>query len=160
MKSPIIILASLLLLISITSCDPLRPIYRDIDGDWEVASITISDRTSLSGDALADTSVNVLAEFSFDLCDRNANDNANCTGTLTTTDGGIFDINYQVGDAEEPQMILSVPTTDLKESSNPFGTYDLMLEAESITLTTKPNTSELIASSYRGRTLTITLNRK
>ncbi|MEL7533213.1 MAG: hypothetical protein AAFN10_17990, partial [Bacteroidota bacterium] len=160
MKSSIILIFSLLLLASITSCDPFQPLYQDIEGSWELSNITISERFSATGETLADTSFSSLGDFEFSPCDKQDHSNSACKYNLTLPDGRIFELDYQIVDSEDLQITLGGFEDGLRNTENPAGIYDMTLTTTEITLMSQAKSFPDLADAYRGRSLSITLNRK
>lgn len=162
MKSPIIFLASLLVLsISLTSCDPFRPVYKDTEGQWEVSDIIIQDRTSFtSGEALTDTIITTLSEFNFAFCDKDGHAANSCDYSLTLEDGRTLDLIYHFVDAEERELVLGGEVRDIPDRENINGIYFVTIDEERMILKSTPNSSPFLLGQYQGGSITITLNRK
>ncbi|MEM6348398.1 MAG: hypothetical protein AAF927_31240 [Bacteroidota bacterium] len=160
MKSQIFLIASLAFLVSLSSCDPFKPFYQDMEGVWEVSSITIGERISQAGAALPDTSFNSFGELDFAFCDKNAHETATCQYTMTLADGQMFELEYQIVDAEELELVLSSGGADVPEDKDLAAIYEMTLNENDMTLMSAPNSSPLLAPAFQGRAITITLNRK
>ncbi|MFK7926475.1 MAG: hypothetical protein AB8H47_31290 [Bacteroidia bacterium] len=160
MKSSIIIV-SLLLLVSITSCDPFKPIYEDIEGQWEVANITIGERTSFnSAESLPDTSLTTLSQFDFAFCDQEGHAANSCDFSLTLADGQTRALIYHYVDADDQELVLGGAVRDIPDQENISGVYLVSMDGETMTLQSAPNSSPFLVAQYQGRSLTITLNRQ
>lgn len=160
MKSPVIIIASLLLLVSITSCDPFQPLYRDIEGSWEVTNITIGERTDRSGQAIADTSFAELGVLEFAECSKDAHNIADCDYELSLPSGEVYQLQYQIIDVEDMEFSLGGSGAEVPEQFDLSGGYFVSVNENEMMLTNKPQSSPLLAFYYQGRSISITLNRK
>jgi len=161
MKPSIIIIASLVLLVSIPSCAPFKPIYEDIQGQWEVTNITIGERTSFtSAESLPDTNLTTLSEFDFAFCDKEGHAANSCDFSLTLADGQTRALIYHYVDADDRELVLGGEVRDTPDQENISGVYFVSMEGETLTLQNAPNSSPFLVAQYQGRSITITMNRK
>ncbi len=160
MKSQIFLIATLVFLASLTSCDPFKPFYQDIEGEWEVTNISISERISRSGEALPDTSFDSFGVLNFAFCDRDAHETANCQYSMLLMDGQTFELEYQIGDTEDLELVLGSGGADVPENKDLAAVYSMTLNENDMTLMSAPNSSPFLAASYQGQAITITLKRK